>query len=507
MKKKLQLTFILAISLALLNSKTYAQACEANINAIKAPINAPTNTDGNLAACVNGSNDALFIQDTLPQASLPNVNYVIEFSNGNPLLINNTGAWSTVEQNLQAGDSVKIVALTYDIDAVDEILSFASVLCTQPSDTLFGIPCAPVLDLLNGVTDGEPGLQSLNEALILAASILDVQIFSIDTAVNVLNDVNDQLSALQLAVCFEYTEPYTIIITDCESNCTAAAGEAADLQTTEVCLGTEVADLIVTDFVSPPSDTENNLFIVMENNPGISLWNKNVIGFSTDGSFDFADKAAGSYCFVNMVHSADLDINTLESCADGTTINNIINSCLTNSDCYSFGGISTEYCVEVCNFADIDNDGLNNNLEDINGNGDLTDDDTDGDGIANFEDADDDGDNIPSAQEDANGNGDLTDDDEDEDGIPNYLDDEFTVGIFDDYKSLSIYPNPNNGQFLINLPSNETIQNISIYNYLGQSVSYKQENNTITLTQQQSGVYILQITTNIGGFITKIQLQ
>ncbi|ULC60846.1 hypothetical protein MBM09_07555 [Flaviramulus sp. BrNp1-15] len=72
-----------------------------------------------------------------------------------------------------------------------------------------------------------------------------------------------------------------------------------------------------------------------------------------------------------------------------------------------------------------DNDGILAQLEDINGNGDLEDDDTDGDGLPNYIDADDDGDNILTASEnpDPNGDGDLSDaQDTDGDNIPDYLD-------------------------------------------------------------------------------------
>lgn len=72
-----------------------------------------------------------------------------------------------------------------------------------------------------------------------------------------------------------------------------------------------------------------------------------------------------------------------------------------------------------------DNDGILAALEDINGNGDLNDDDTDGDGIPNYLDIDDDGDNILTRDEkpDPNKTGTLKDaQDTDGDGIPDYLD-------------------------------------------------------------------------------------
>ena len=72
-----------------------------------------------------------------------------------------------------------------------------------------------------------------------------------------------------------------------------------------------------------------------------------------------------------------------------------------------------------------DDDGIPAALEDINGNGNLEDDDTDGDSIPNYIDADDDGDNVLTKNEapDPNGDGTLSDaQDTDGNGTPDYLD-------------------------------------------------------------------------------------
>ncbi|WP_326990697.1 Calx-beta domain-containing protein [Chitinophaga sp. 212800010-3] len=53
----------------------------------------------------------------------------------------------------------------------------------------------------------------------------------------------------------------------------------------------------------------------------------------------------------------------------------------------------------MCNSCDTDGDGLTDQQEDINGNGDPFDDDTDGDGIPNFLDLDSDGDGVPDSVE------------------------------------------------------------------------------------------------------------
>lgn len=72
---------------------------------------------------------------------------------------------------------------------------------------------------------------------------------------------------------------------------------------------------------------------------------------------------------------------------------------------------------------DQDNDTVPSNKEDINGDGDFNNDDTDGDGIPNYFDADDDGDGVLTKNEDANGDGDPTNDfsDPNKPSTPDYL--------------------------------------------------------------------------------------
>ncbi|PCI35221.1 MAG: hypothetical protein COB60_03825 [Flavobacteriaceae bacterium] len=74
------------------------------------------------------------------------------------------------------------------------------------------------------------------------------------------------------------------------------------------------------------------------------------------------------------------------------------------------------------NKSDHDGDGIDSIDEDLDNDGDVFNDDTDGDGRPNFADADDDGDGILTKDEDANNDGDLTNDDSDGDGTPDYLD-------------------------------------------------------------------------------------
>jgi len=110
--------------------------------------------------------------------------------------------------------------------------------------------------------------------------------------------------------------------------------------------------------------------------------------------------ASESDLFCNDVPSSNLDILTSEESTSGIVT---ITTILTEDD----------------------NDGIPAELEDINGNGNLEDDDTDYDGVPNYLDQDDDGDNIFTTAE--NPNYTVTDglanaQDSDGDGIPDYLD-------------------------------------------------------------------------------------
>jgi FKBP-type peptidyl-prolyl cis-trans isomerase FkpA len=78
--------------------------------------------------------------------------------------------------------------------------------------------------------------------------------------------------------------------------------------------------------------------------------------------------------------------------------------------------------LNTINESDHDNDSVLSKNEDVDNNGDISDDDTDEDGIPNYLDVDDDGDGILTKDEDANEDGDPTNDDTDNDGIPDYLD-------------------------------------------------------------------------------------
>ena len=103
-----------------------------------------------------------------------------------------------------------------------------------------------------------------------------------------------------------------------------------------------------------------------------------------------------------------------------------------------------------------DDDGIPADQEDLNDNGNLFDDDTDGDGIPNFIDTDDDNDNVPTSVEIINNDGDELPD-TDEDGTPDYLDpDDDGDGVLTRNEDLNAFENADdNGNPVLN-PQDDT---------------------------------------------------
>lgn len=141
-------------------------------------------------------------------------------------------------------------------------------------------------------------------------------------------------------------------------------------------------------------------------------------------------------------------------------------------------------------FADGDGDTIPDYLEDVNNNGDLTDDDTDEDNLANFLDPDDDGDGILTKDEDANGNGNLFDDDSDGDGIVDFLDAEL-VNI-ENYgtQQIKVWPNPNNGIFRLDVKQMNRLQSLQIINAVGEKMNYELIAGYAKMTNAQKGLYL-----------------
>lgn len=120
---------------------------------------------------------------------------------------------------------------------------------------------------------------------------------------------------------------------------------------------------------------------------------------------------------------------------DGATIKYTPKTDFTGTETFTYtisdgnGGEDTAtVTVAVGSSADPDNDGVPTSVEDKNTDGDnnpaTNPTDTDGDGTPDYLDTDDDGDGIATISEDVDGDGDPTNDDTDQNSIPNYLDED-----------------------------------------------------------------------------------
>lgn len=210
------------------------------------------------------------------------------------------------------------------------------------------------------------------------------------------------------------------------------------------------------------------------------------------------------------------------------TVEDLITNCFTTT--------SLELIALDC--TDSDFDGVIDSYEDLNSNGDLNDDDTDQDSIANYLDADDDGDNVATLDEvnissgrsstqthlfidtdsdlienyldddddgdgvltideDYNGNGDPTDDDTDTSGVPDYLETNVALSLDDvKFNALKLYPNPS--KEMVYIKNINTTSKISVYSIEGRRMNISIQKNSTNEFQFNTkklnrGVYLVKI--------------
>ncbi|MDI1257152.1 MAG: T9SS type A sorting domain-containing protein [Flavobacterium sp.] len=158
------------------------------------------------------------------------------------------------------------------------------------------------------------------------------------------------------------------------------------------------------------------------------------------------------------------------------------------------------------NYLDDDDDGdlVLTNIELINlGGRTSTYQDTDNDGIANYLDIDDDGDGIISINEDYNNNGNLQDDDLNTNGVPDYLD-ASVLGINEPIAAtfnITVFPNPVQDKVTVKGNTNLQMQDIQVLSLTGQVIETKfnaSGDNTfeINTSKLSSGIYLLVIKSN-----------
>jgi hypothetical protein len=72
---------------------------------------------------------------------------------------------------------------------------------------------------------------------------------------------------------------------------------------------------------------------------------------------------------------------------------------------------------------------------------------------------------------------------------------------------LSIYPNPTNGLFQLHISDGQQVEEVNVYNTFGQKVFTSANVNTIDLTSQSEGVYLVEVKSGgktMNGKLTKL---
>jgi hypothetical protein len=166
----------------------------------------------------------------------------------------------------------------------------------------------------------------------------------------------------------------------------------------------------------------------------------------------------------------------------------------------------------IPNFLDDDDDGdlVLTNVELISLGGKTTSYlDTDADGIPNYLDIDDDGDGISSINEDYNNNGDLSDDDLNNNGIADYLDNS-VLGIsptIANIYDLTVYPNPVSDKVNFKANADFQLEDVKLTSINGKIMNSKFKSLggnvfEINTSELSTGTYLLIIKAN-NNFLTK----
>lgn len=240
-----------------------------------------------------------------------------------------------------------------------------------------------------------------------------------------------------------------------------------------------------------------------------------------EGHVQFNMDDLRSYVAVDAMHDhgwdlSGYDLNVYPTELDYNSLTNIITGTFyTNADAFtqivyidfvyngsgpdlSPANLPSARCwilTTVNGLADADGDGVPNNQEDLNGNGTLNDNDTDGDFVFNFMDDNDDNDVLKTIEEDYNGNGNPADDDTNANGTPDYLESNVVLGVAGlDRDKFIAYPNPSNGEVTVVSSANEN-GTLSVYDASGREIKSVPLSNQIFLNGFSTGVYLLKFQT------------
>jgi len=206
------------------------------------PMNYPVNSDGFYTFCVDEPQSSMIgLPNPAPNGNLPDDEYLIELSGVDTILISSDGTFDPTSFNLQAGDTMYLTSLTYDLDSIDGILFVANTLCplldiTQPD----ALPCSAqplnIPILVGGYNDGVVGLNSLAEVMAFASVLSNTPFYSMDTLLASLLGINDAISGIAggMSICFGMSESVAVVGVSCAiPGCTDMTACNFDMTATE----------------------------------------------------------------------------------------------------------------------------------------------------------------------------------------------------------------------------------------------------------------------------------
>jgi Secretion system C-terminal sorting domain len=112
---------------------------------------------------------------------------------------------------------------------------------------------------------------------------------------------------------------------------------------------------------------------------------------------------------------------------------------------------------------------------------------------------DEDNDQISNAAEDLNGNGNLTDDDGDNDWVPDFLDPDTTLKV-SDFKTTSVAMQPNPAQSMVYFASN--VKEVSAYSTDGKKIPLTAKDSSVNVSELDNGLYLISGQTSEGKLFT-----
>lgn len=156
--------------------------------------------------------------------------------------------------------------------------------------------------------------------------------------------MNIKLPLINLIILFLFVN------TQLNAQCEAESGLPVATATTFSQCDEDVSILAIKDWEVEPSGTTHNALVVTHAsfNDTLSVWDSPIVGVSEDGTFDFTDLEAGTYCFHAFSYNqAELDtitnfqtIQVLAPCLNGGEDLGTILACIGSLDILPFASIN-----------------------------------------------------------------------------------------------------------------------------------------------------------------------